>query len=318
MPISTLFGVVRAELEEVERGLAATAQVSDPGLSSFLSLVLPGGGKRVRPALALLAGRIGQPAPDRLLHMAIGVELLHTASLIHDDVVDDTPRRRGEAALFTQVGNAVAVLVGDYLFAQSAARCVATGDLRVIGLFAETLGAMCQGQLDEAARPADVHLSLTREAYYQTIWNKTASLFVLACQGGAILGRLPEEVVQALRQYGEGLGLAFQLVDDILDFVGDEGLLGKPVGHDLRQGTITLPVIYLREELGNGAFAEAFAARDLDWIVGLVQRSAAIERCYQEARALAAQAREQLRVAPPGPVRDSLEELTHFVVARLA
>src|SRR5690606_29440537 len=123
---------------------------------------------------------------------------------------------------------------------------------RVIDLFAQTLGSMARGQIEEASRNGRAHLELTREAYYRTIWGKTASLFVLACQGGAILSRLSEPQIQAMRTFGEKLGLAFQIVDDLLDFTGDERTLGKPVGSDLRQGVITLPVIYLRDELRDG------------------------------------------------------------------
>ncbi|MBI4492665.1 MAG: polyprenyl synthetase family protein [Chloroflexi bacterium] len=311
------FALVQPELALVEEALAATARTEDPIVAPILSLVLPGSGKRLRPALALLAARLGRYPGETAIHMAVGVELLHAASLVHDDVVDETDRRRGEATLFTRVGNAVAVLVGDYLFSQSAARCVATGDLRVIGLFAETLGSMARGQIEEASRESDAHLSLTREAYYQTIWAKTASLFVLACQGGAILSRIPEPQVQALRTYGEKLGLAFQVVDDILDFVGDERALGKPVGSDLRQGVITLPVIYLRDELKDGAFRRTFEQRAVEELVQLVRESEAVERCRAEAAALARESREVLRALDPSPCRDALEALTHYVVHRL-
>src|SRR5687768_11741103 len=228
----------------------------------MLSLVLPGSGKRLRPALALLTGRLGEYDAERLLHMAVGVELLHGASLVHDDVVDESDLRRGAQTLFTRVGNALAVLVGDYLFAQSATRCVATGDVRVIGLFAQTLASMCQGQIEEASRGNAPEQTLTREQYYQTIWGKTASLFVLACEGSAILAGLSEPQIAAMRRYGDRLGLAFQVVDDVLDFIGDEAQLGKPVGSDVRQGTITLPVICLREILPPDEFRAAFAEDD--------------------------------------------------------
>src|SRR5439155_18350792 len=136
--------------------------------------------------------------------------------------------------------------VGDYLFAQSAGRCVGTGNLRVIGLFAHTLGLMVQGQVREASFRSGSLLALSRDDYFETIWGKTAALFVLACEGGAILGGAPEPQVQALREFGRRVGLAFQVVDDILDYVGDESLLGKPVGSDLRQGIVTLPLLHLR------------------------------------------------------------------------
>lgn len=316
--ISTVssFALVQDGLAAVERTLAETAQPDHPLLGPMLSMVLPGSGKRLRPALALLTGRLGVYDAERLLNMATGVELLHGASLVHDDVVDESDRRRGAQTLFTRVGNALAVLVGDYLFAQSANRCVATGDVRVIGLFAQTLASMCQGQIEEASRGGTPHLTLSREGYYQTIWGKTASLFVLACEGSAIISGLTEPQVLAMRRYGDRLGLAFQVVDDILDFIGDEAQLGKPVGGDLRQGTITLPVICLREQLPDAEFRAIFDADDTAAIVELIRNSPAIERAQAEADQLLAEAREALLETPAGPARDALEALTHYVVER--
>jgi len=316
--ISTVssFALVQDGLAAVERTLADTAQPDHPLLGPMLSMVLPGSGKRLRPALALLTGRLGTYDADRLLQMATGAELLHGASLVHDDVVDESDLRRGAQTLFTRVGNALAVLVGDYLFAQSAKRCVATGDVRVIDLFAQTLASMCQGQIEEASRGSSPHLTLTREGYYQTIWGKTASLFVLACEGSAILAGLPEPTIQAMSRYGDRLGLAFQVVDDILDFIGDERELGKPVGGDVKQGTITLPVICLREMVPDAEFRAAFDSEDRAAVVELVRSSGAVERAQAEADRLLDEAREALMLAPSGPARDALEALTHYVVER--
>ncbi len=313
-----LFSLVEDELRDVERELARTALPDDPLMGPMLSLVLPGSGKRLRPGLALLACRIGQTPHPVMINMAVGVELLHAASLVHDDVVDESSTRRGEATLFTRVGNSLAVLVGDYLFAQSAARCVGTGNLRVIGLFASTLGLMVQGQVREASRGSRPHQKLTREAYYETIWGKTAALFVLAAEGGAILGGAPEPHVEAMRAYGRHLGLAFQVVDDILDYVGDEAVLGKPVGSDLRQGIITLPVIYLREELSPQAFAELFEAASIEEIVERIKASGAIDRAYQDAAWQVDLAREALAALPAGPIRDTLEEIALLALRRTA
>jgi geranylgeranyl pyrophosphate synthase len=316
--ISTVssFALVQDGLAAVERTLAETAQPDHPLLGPMLSMVLPGSGKRLRPALAMLTGRLGTYDADRLLDMATGVELLHAASLVHDDVVDESDLRRGAQTLFTRVGNALAVLVGDYLFAQSATRCVATGDVRVIGLFAQTLASMCQGQIEEASRGNRPEQTLTREGYYQTIWGKTASLFVLACEGSAILAGLSEVQIAAMRRYGDRLGLAFQVVDDILDFIGEEAQLGKPVGSDVRQGTITLPVICLREILPDAEFVAAFAEDDRSAVIDLVKASGAVERAQAEADTLLAEAREALTVLPAGEARDALESLTHYVVER--
>lgn len=316
--ISTVssFALVQDGLAAVERALAETAQPDHPLLGPMLSMVLPGSGKRLRPALAMLTGRLGRYDAARLLDMAVGVELLHAASLVHDDVVDESDLRRGAQTLFTRVGNALAVLVGDYLFAQSATRCVATGDVRVIGLFAQTLASMCQGQIEEASRGTAPEQTLTREQYYQTIWGKTASLFVLACEGSAILAGLPEPSIAAMRRYGDRLGLAFQVVDDILDFIGNEAELGKPVGSDVRQGTITLPVICLREILPPDEFRAAFAEDDRSVVIDLVRTSGAVERAQTEADRLLAEAREALAEVPSGQARDALEALTHYVVER--
>jgi len=208
------------------------------------------------------------------------------------------------------------VLVGDYLFAQSATRCVATENLLVIGLFAQTLANMCQGQIDEGSRGNHSHLKVTRDDYYRTIQGKTASLFVLACEGGALLAGLSEPQVGAMRTYGEQLGLAFQLVDDILDFSGDERELGKPVGSDLRQGTITLPVVYLRESMQDGRFARLFEQASPDVIVAEVRASSVLDRCRNEAQDLIGGAKAALTSLPRGEARRALEDLADFVVGR--
>jgi heptaprenyl diphosphate synthase len=313
---SSLFELVRPDLDQVERELAETARPEHRLLGPMLSMILPGGGKRLRPALALLAGRLGRPEQTAMIDMAVGVELLHTASLVHDDVQDNSERRRGTATLYTKIGNALAVLVGDYLFAQSAQRCVATRDQRVIGLFAQTLASMCEGQIEEASRGNNPHLKVTREDYYQTISGKTASLFVLACEGGALLAGLPEPQVAALRRFGQRLGLAFQLVDDILDFAGDEQELGKPVGSDLRQGTITLPVVYLRESMQDGYFARLFEEREPDQIVAVIRSGNVLERCRQEADAMVGEAQSALDMLPSSPARQALHDLADYVTRR--
>jgi geranylgeranyl pyrophosphate synthase len=318
--IRAILALVQPGLAQLEGSLAALADSDDAVLGPMLSTVLPGTGKRLRPALSLLIGRIGSADAEALNHMAVGVELLHTASLVHDDIVDESDTRHGGATLSARVGNALAVLVGDYLFSQAAQECVATGDLQVVRLFAETLGAMAQGQIDDANRQIGGHHaweSVTRDRYYHTIRGKTASLFVLACQGTAQLGGLRPVQVAALGVYGESLGLAFQVVDDILDFTSTEQELGKPVGSDLRQGTITLPVILTRDnQLADGRLRAAFETEDVEQQVRLVQESGAIPAAYSEADALIARARAALEVLPAGIERDALDALAGYVTRR--
>ncbi len=322
--IRTVLALVQPGLVGVETTLTRLAETDDAILAPMLSAVLPGSGKRLRPALALLIGRMmpgeanADALPAALNQMAVGVELLHTASLVHDDIVDESDTRRGGATLYARVGNALAVLVGDYLFSQAAQSCVSTGNLDVVRLFAETLGAMAQGQIDDANRQLGGRHSwesLSRERYFRTISGKTASLFVLACQGTGLLVGLGAPQVDALRVYGENLGLAFQVFDDILDFTATEEELGKPVGSDLRQGTITLPVILARD-VADGRFRAAFESEDVDLQVRLVQESGAIPLALSEAEVLVAQARAALAVFPAGVERDALDALAAFVTHR--
>jgi geranylgeranyl pyrophosphate synthase len=230
--------------------------------------------------------------------------------------VDESATRRGEATLFTRVGNSLAVLVGDYLFAESAGRCVATGNLRVIGLFAATLGCMVQGQIREASGGSKAHLTLNRDGYYETIWGKTGSLFVLASEGGALLAGLEEHQIQAMRDYGRQIGLAFQVVDDILDYVGDEAEMGKPVGGDLSQGIITLPLIYYRELLPESEFDRLIRESTSAEVVARVRDSDAIARAYQDATELVDGARASLQAIPDSPIRETLEEIALLALRR--
>ncbi|HYW88382.1 MAG TPA: polyprenyl synthetase family protein [Chloroflexota bacterium] len=319
--IRAILSLVQPGLQRLEASLTSLSATDDPLLGPMLSTVLPGTGKRLRPALALLIGRLDEGIDlEALNHMAVGVELLHTASLVHDDIVDDSDTRRGAATLYSRVGNALAVLVGDYLFSQAAQECVATGHLGVVRLFAETLGAMASGQIDEAHNQLNGHHAweiLTREEYFHTIAGKTASLFVLACQGTGLLVGLQPSQVEALKSFGENIGLAFQVVDDILDFTSTEQELGKPVGSDLRQGTITLPVILLRDSgAADGRYRAAFDSDDVDLQVRLVQESDAIPLAYAVADTLVQRARMALSALPQGVERDALDALARFVTQR--
>jgi geranylgeranyl pyrophosphate synthase len=319
--IRAILALVQPGLSRAEASLGALANNDDPVLGPMLSTVLPGSGKRLRPALSLLIGRMSADVdPDALNHMAVGVELLHTASLVHDDIVDESDTRRGGATLYAKVGNALAVLVGDYLFSQAANECVATGSLQVVRLFAETLGAMAQGQINDASGQLGGRhqwATLTRERYFHTITGKTASLFVLACQGMGLLINMDPPQIEGLRAYGRSLGLAFQVVDDILDFTSTPQELGKPVGSDLEQGTITLPVILMRDaHSGDAAVRAAFESENVELQVRLVLESGAIAAAYAEAEALVDEARGALVCLPAGVERDALDALAMYVTRR--
>jgi geranylgeranyl pyrophosphate synthase len=318
---SDLFVPIQADLAQVEARLARAAALDHPLLRATLESVLLAPGKRIRPVLTIASGKLFREANASLWAMAAAVEFLHTATLIHDDVVDRADLRRGEAALYTVVGNSVAVLVGDYLFAQAAATASETNNLRIMRLFAESVMRLCTGQIEECAREGADRCWVDRESYYRTIEGKTAALFVLACQAGSILGEATLAEADALCRYGRSLGLAFQIVDDILDLVGDEAVMGKPAGSDLRHGVVTLPVIYLRDELPEEVVQQAFsddgaAEEAIRTITARARSSRAVDRSYEEASYLAEAAAQALDGVPGGPHRDLLIDLTRAVVRR--
>lgn len=316
---TTAFALVHSDIQSLERVLGQAAAPQDPVMRRLLSLVLPGGGKRLRPVLAFLCGRVSQYEPDRLIPFAAALELLHTATLVHDDVVDESPVRRGEPTLSTQVRNSVAVLVGDYLFAQAAAQAAATAHMGVIGAFTRTSMAIVTGQIDESM--SNGTLSLTKEQYLRRIGGKTAALFALSAEGGAMLSGAPERTVAALERFGHKLGLAFQIVDDILDVVGDERNLGKPVGSDMRQGVVTLPALLVRHRVPESLFQSAYEGdgrreESIRTLLEVIRTQGGVEGSYAEADRLKTEACSALEVLPDGPVRDGLLELAEFVVQR--
>jgi geranylgeranyl pyrophosphate synthase len=319
--LSPLFRPIEADLALVEQRLAEAAAHRHPVVRAVLEEVLLAPGKRLRPAMTIGCARLFGRTTEPIHAMAAAVEFLHTATLIHDDVVDQSDSRRGEPTLYTSVGNAVAVLAGDYLFAQAAATAAETNNLRIIRLFADAVRTLCAGQIDESSRAGAERYELDREAYYRTIDAKTAALFVLACESGAVLGEASFAQAEAVRRYGRSLGLAFQIVDDILDLTGEQEVLGKPIGSDLRQGVLTLPMIYLRDEIPTAILEAAFAdnGEREDAIVrisGLARQSRAIERSYDEARGHVRDAIECLEVAPAGEPRDFMVEIARSIVER--
>jgi geranylgeranyl pyrophosphate synthase len=324
---SALFAAIQPELEQVEQVLADVAAVEHSLLSSILGEVLRAGGKRLRPALTLLVGKLNHYDVDRLVKLAVATELLHTATLLHDDVVDQSPKRRGRPTLYLQAGNRAAVLVGDYMYAKSAYFATATGSLRVMELFADTVMIMCQGQIDEGTRKNGGYADCSPETYYETIRSKTAALFVLASDAAAELSGAAPTEARALHQYALKMGLAFQVVDDILDITGDERQLGKAVGGDLRQRVVTLPVIHARDvvpsallhavydESSNGG-GDGRREDAVQSLIAAIRESSAVERSYADARSLLDEARDALRHLPAGPARDALHDLADYIVAR--
>ena len=314
-----IYSPIMEQLSLVEDRLQDLADTSIPELAPLLEHALSHGGKRVRPALTLLASNICPLERENPVRMATGVELLHLATLIHDDTVDDADTRRGRASVSGQWGKEVAVLLGDYLFATSATLVCDTGNLKVIRRFAETIMELASGELIEYFNTFNPQQELER--YYDRIYRKTASLFRTASETGAVLSAASEEQVRALSSYGYNIGMAFQVVDDLLDILGDEAELGKPVGNDLRQGVLTLPSIMLMQRYPEDnpiprLFSKPELNGEVERALDMVRNSTIVPDCFSISRDYCDEAIRSLETLPANESRRSLESLAEYVRER--
>jgi len=316
--ITDVYEPVRGGLAIVEDRLKLLAGTESESLNRLLDHVLDQGGKRLRPALTLLVGQSYDCELDLLIPMATAVELFHTATLVHDDTVDASSLRRGKPTINSMWGGARAVLFGDYLFALAAELAATTGNLRVVTLFAQTLRTVSASELTQSFRNFD--LSQSRQRYYENIATKTASLFVLATESGAVLGRAPDDLVAVCRDYGYNLGMAFQIVDDILDFVGAEADLGKPVGADLLHGVVTLPVILtIERNPGDLRLIRLFENKNESSVKAVLEMASdksLISESYRIATEFCARARRCAEKLPHWLASKALIDLTEYVTAR--
>jgi len=316
--IGGIYEPVREGLTIVDDRLKQLAQTDSPALNKLIEHIFSQGGKRLRPALTLLVGKIYNTKLDLLIPMAAAVELFHTATLVHDDTVDSSSLRRGKPTVNDMYGGARAVLFGDYLFALAAELASTTGNLKVVTLFAQTLRTVSSSELSMSFRPFD--LSQSRQRYYENISSKTASLFVLATESAAVLSEAPKAVVDACRDYGYNLGMAFQIVDDILDFVGAEEDLGKPVGADLLRGVVTLPVILtIEQHHGDQRVQRLLHAKDEETVKALLKMASGkkmICESYRIASDFCSSALSSLDKLPDNAARQSLIDLTKYVTER--
>ena len=318
--LTAIYEPIQQDLVQVEDRLKTACEVDFPHLSQLLDYSLRSGGKRVRPALVLLSGGFYHYDLERLLPMASAIEVLHTATLVHDDAIDNSLVRRGCPTVNKKWGDDKAILLGDYMLAKAEELVADTQNLRVIKLFARTIMTLCSGELNQAFNA--FNLEQTRQQYLERIAGKTASLLTLATESGAILSQAPEESVGALKEYGYNLGVAFQIVDDILDFIGTEEEMGKPIGSDLAEGTLTLPAMLLLQRYpGDNPVRRLFQhqgddGENIKLAIEQVRSSSIIPECYQLASDYCAQAHRNLDLLPDNASRRSLMELADFVMAR--
>lgn len=310
---------VQSLLPQVEELMYAQSEGHDPDLGAAFRHLLSSGGKRVRPVVALLAGGMLGGETERLVILAAAIELLHTATLVHDDLIDGAYLRRGIATINSQWSPAATVLTGDFIFARAAKLAAATDSVQVMNLFAQTLATIVNGEISQLF--AD-RRQVGRDTYYERIYAKTASMFELATAAAALLSPVRPEVVNQAQTFGCQIGMAFQIVDDVLDFTAEQSDIGKPVASDLRQGLFTLPTLYYRDAHPGDPDLEAIlsgnhlAESRMNRLIDAIRESGAIERSMEEAGRFVDQALEILEHMPDCPERQALKDLTYYIIRR--
>ena len=319
MNLESLMSPIQYEMPLVMQRLKGIADSDYPKIAELATHIVGGLGKGIRPALTLLSGKFGNNDLEKLIPMASAVELLHVASLVHDDTIDKAPLRRGVPTLHSVWGDGAATIAGDYLFAKSAELAAEPGNLRVVRLFARTLMDLAKGELEETISAFNWRQS--REDYFRRITGKTAVLFCMATKSGAILSDCDENTIQALKNYGYSLGLAFQVVDDILDFTGDESVMGKPVGDDLMRGVLTLPaILFMEQNPGINQIVTGFKTKGSDnhlpQAIDDIRNSTYIQESLVIAEELSNKACTALKMLPSGRTKHTLVDLAKHVTER--
>jgi heptaprenyl diphosphate synthase len=321
MNLQEIYRDLKEDLQYVEEALERAIATKEPELRKSSLHLLKAGGKRMRPVFVLLSGRFGQYDLSRLEKVAVALELIHMASLVHDDVIDDAELRRGRKTVRAQWNNHMAMVTGDYIFAQALQTIGQLKDERVHQILSQAIYQMCLGEIDQIRDLYSVQLSL--KDYFCRIKRKTALLMAISCQLGAYVSGAEPKIVRHLYQYGYRIGMAFQMVDDVLDFMGDEKTLGKPAGSDLRQGNVTLPVIYAlrhlapekRERLKQFLVSHGQIG-SLKEMIELVRGSGGISYTLDLSKRYLEKALASLEHLPPTGERESLRLIAEFTVRR--
>lgn len=307
-------------LERVEQRFHKIALTHSRVIGDLASHIIKAGGKRLRPLLVILSGWREDANWEAVIDVAVAAEMLHTASLIHDDIIDHADTRRGVPTINKIQGNHSAVITGDYLFARAITLLSQQGTSSALPLMMESIQSMCEGIIEETASLFDHRV--TEQDYLSRIDKKTAALVAACCGGGALVSGAPREEVSAMINFGRYLGLSYQIVDDILDFISDEAALGKPANCDLSQGILTLPVIYLleypeyREQIKEMLARRSFTDTDIEYIKKAAQRSSAISRAYKKAQQFQQMAQTCLEILPLTPVKTIFNNISDMVISR--
>jgi len=321
--LSQIFEPIRDDLEKVDQEFGRHIQSQVDLIPKIGRYIQTSGGKRLRPAVLLMAARLSGYQGDRSVLYASVVEFIHTATLVHDDIIDDSDLRRGRLAVHSRWGNDITVLLGDYLYIKSMAMALTHDTLELVRVLCDVTLKMIEGELYQLTKNGDT--AINEEEHFDIIRRKTAYLFGGCAQIGGMLGKVTRDQEMALRDYGFNLGITFQLVDDLLDFIGDAAAVGKPVGSDLREGKVTLPLIHMLSQSDDGG--ESRIVRDIiasrqvtddQWneLLRCLKEHASIDYAYRRAVEFAERAKKPLYVFPPSSERDALLALPDYVLSR--
>ena len=310
---------VQEQIKLVEERIRAQADDNHPDLRAALEHLLSSGGKRVRPTVVLLVGNMLGSPEEKSVTVGAAIELLHTATLVHDDLIDGSLLRRGMPTLNARWSPAATVLTGDFLFARAAKLAAEADNLPLMKFFAQTLATIVEGELTQLFTSRGL---VNRNNYYKRIYAKTASLFEISARAGALLSPVDDEIVETMRGFGYEIGMAFQIVDDILDFTGDQSAVGKPLGSDLLQGLVTLPAIHYAEEYPDDP--DVILLTEGGWgnqdrmerLVNAIRKSDAIQKSMREAEDFIQRALEKLSSFHPSVERSALEDLAKYIIDR--
>lgn len=317
-----VLAVIKEDLQRVEEEFRRRLKSRVPLITKIAEHLVKSGGKRLRPAFLILSAKLFGYDGDAHIPLAGAIEFIHTATLLHDDVIDNAEVRRGNPSANTLWGNEASVLVGDFLFSRSFSMMVEVGDMRVLEIVAQATTHLAEGETLELVKTAD--LDTTEEENLELIIQKTASLISAATRIGAVLGGASPEQEEALAEYGLQVGIAFQLVDDCLDYAGQAEALGKGVGVDLREGKVTLPLIHTlknctqeeRQRIRDVVLAEDIDQRELGQVLDLVQKYGGITYTMGRAREYVERGKKALSLFPPSTEREALLSLADYVLKR--
>ncbi|HZT99719.1 MAG TPA: polyprenyl synthetase family protein [Ktedonobacteraceae bacterium] len=321
--LSRLFASIQSDLDQVDATFQERATSGLAILHSASMHALGTPGKRLRTAITLLSGKLNTYRFDKLLPLSVAFEMTHLATLIHDDIVDEAKTRRGNPTVNAIWGDKIAILLGDYYFAKTAGLIADIQDHRIDRLFSDMVATVCEGTIMEMMTAGKIDLSV--ETYYEKIKHKTACLIATCSKGGAIVSEAADEEIALLYEYGMNLGVAFQIIDDVLDYTEDQSTIGKPAGNDLRQGMITLPLIYaLQEQPQNGHYQQVKSLlngssrkeEEIQAVVRWVVQGYGVQAALMDAHSYGNKAREALHHFPASHNRDVLDGLINFVLAR--